>query len=202
MVAQPLDMAARHQAMGPVDSEGGEFWLENPWHFEMADFNLSMFEHNCLFFSNRANDFAEFGYLSGTDMDSDTRAVAVGDINNDGMPDLLIRNVGGGPLKVFLNNLPIKNYLKLSLIGVKSNGLGIGARLICELPGRKIYRDMFPENTLASQNPAQIIFGLDDCQRVESLTIRWPSGTVQKLSGIPANQHIQVTEGSDNFETL
>ena len=57
-------------------------------------------------------------------------------------------------------------------------------------------------NTLASQNPAQIHFGLDDCQRVQSLTIRWSSGTVQKFSGIPANQHIQITEGSDNFETM
>ena len=195
-------MQTEHEAMGEIDKDSGEFWLKNPWDFEKEDFNLSYFEHNGVFLNNDLKDFLNIGFFSGgADTHADTRACAVGDLNNDGRPDLIVRSIGGGPLRVFKNTFPQKNYLKVTLRGVQSNTQGLGARLKCEAGGRKIYRDMWSENTFFSQNPSQLIFGLREDDKVDSLEIRWPSGKVQTLQDIPANQHILITEGKDSYET-
>ncbi|MBI2191331.1 MAG: CRTAC1 family protein [Planctomycetes bacterium] len=194
MVAQPLDLTTEHPELGPVDREGGEFWVSNPWKFEGEDFNLSMFENNCVFLNRSGKKFANISYLTGADLDSDTRSVAVGDFNHDGMPDILVRNIGGGPVRVFLNEFPKKNYLTVSLRGTRSNRQGIGARLICKAGGRRLVRDLFPENSFYSENPDEVTFGLGDLPAVDSLTILWPSGRVQELSQVGVNQRLVVTE--------
>ena len=83
----------RHPAPRQVDGEVDEFWLENPFDFEKADkpVNLSMFERNRLFLNQGEGFLADASHVSGVDLESDTRAVAVGDLNEDGRPDLGVK---------------------------------------------------------------------------------------------------------------
>jgi hypothetical protein len=53
-----------------------------------------------------------------------------------------------------------------------------------------------------SQQPCEVHFGLGDAKSINHLTIQWPSGLVQELNDIPANQHIRITEGESAYALL
>ena len=98
--------------------------------------------------------FLEVSFLSGADNDSDSRSVLALDLKKPGQLDLVVRQVGGGPFKFYENQLPEASYLKVSLRGVMSNRLGIGAKLKAYVDGQQIVRDLQPINTYRSQHPA------------------------------------------------
>ena len=119
--------------------------------------------------------------------------------------ELIVRQSGGGAFLLFENNFPKRHYLQVSLRGMRSNKLGIVARLVAQAAGQQIVRELFPHNTFRSQAPNIVHFGLGDARRVERLTIRWPSGEVQELTDVDADRHIIVTEGRqgpDAVETV
>ena len=118
------------------------------------------------------------------------------DVTGDGMEDLIIRQAGGGPLLVFENRFPKTHWLQVSLRGDKSNRQGIGARVTAEVAGTKLTRELFPHNTYTSQAPAHVHFGLGAAERIEKLTVRWPSGTVQEFLEVAPDRRIVIREGS------
>jgi len=196
-VAQPLNRSSNLPAPGKVDDSIGEFWFGNPWQFHDAKKNLSAFERNRVFWNRGGLQFFDLSYLSGADSDGDGRSTAVGDLNGDGMPEVIVRQVGGGAFKLYANLFPRQHYLRVSLRGVRSNSLGIGARLVAEIGNRKIVRELYPANTFVSQNPSYVHFGLGNSTTIDRLRVRWPSGLEQELRDIPADQHIEVTEGEN-----
>src|SRR5262249_35587574 len=139
-------------------------------------------------------DFLDISFLSGADSDGDGRSVVAGDFRNIGRPDLMVRQIGGGPVLLFENNFPQKHYLKVSLRGVQSKRLGIGARLVATVHGQPLVREMYPANSFRSQMPNIVHFGLGDATKVDRLTIRWPSGAEQVLTDVAGDRHIIIEE--------
>ena len=121
--------------------------------------------------------------------------MVAGDFRNDGRLDLVVRQVGGGPVLLFENQFPKAHYLTVSLRGTASNRLGIGARLTATVSGRELTRELYPHNSFRSQMPSRVHFGLGDATRIDRLTIRWPSGAVQTLDDLAADRHVVITEG-------
>ena len=194
MAAQPFNIHIRHEAPREVDGSVNEFWLTNPFDFgKMRGVNLSMFERNRLFFNEGGGrSFADVSYLSGADTEADTRAVAVGDLDEDGRPDLVVRSTGGGAVRIFLNRIQGRSSLVVTLGGTRSNSDGIGARLLLEVDGRRLYREHFPKNSLLAQSANETIFGLGDHPRRLRLTITWPSGVTQVLENLkPGRIHVK-----------
>ncbi len=201
-MSQPLDINCRCEALGPVDKANGQFWVENPWLFQSVgqNFNLSCYERNRVYASALPQDgrFVEVSWLTGADDEGDSRGIVGADLDNDGMPDLVLAQIGGGALKIFQNHYPKASWLKVSLRGVRSNSLGIGARLTAEVGGRSLRRDLTASNTMWAQAPAQVLFGLGDAKKVDRLTIRWPSGEEQVLTDLAVNRHVEIREGDDH----
>src|SRR5205807_9765717 len=121
----------------------------------------------------RNRDFLEVSYLTGADNDGDGRSVVAGDFRNDGRLDLVVRQVGGGPVLLYENHFPRRHYLKVSLRGTKSNRQGIGARLIALVDGRQVVREQYPLNSYRSQMPNIVHPGLGDASKVDRLIIPW-----------------------------
>jgi hypothetical protein len=180
-----------------LDKDLGEFWSTNPWGIVSDGHNLSAFERNRVFLNIKGQDFLDISHLTGADSDGDGRSVVAADFRNVGMPDLIVRQAGGGSLILYENRLPRKHYLMVTLRGRQSNRQGVGARLTATVGGRQIVRELFPASAYRSQGPNQIHFGLADDTVVDTLTIRWPSGKVQTLTGLAADRHIVVDEGKD-----
>ncbi len=201
-MSQPCDRDCTVPAPGGLDQSLREFWVGNPWQIVANGHNLSAFERNRAFLNVRGQDFLDISHLTGADSDGDGRAAVAADLRNVGMPDLIVRQAGGGPLLLFENNFPRKHYLKVSLRGQVSNRQGVGARLTAVVKGRPIVRELYPANSFLSQAPNQVLFGLADDTRVERLTIRWPSGMVQELTDLAADRHVVVDEGKDGPDAV
>ena len=174
-----------------------DWWVDNPWKIAAAGKSLSGYERNRVYLNSGRGEFYEISSLTGgADSDGDGRAVVPCDVTGDGMEDLIIRQVGGGPLLVFENRFPKTHWLQVSLRGVKNNRQGIGARVIAEVAGKKITRELFPHNTYVSQAPAHVHFGLGAAAKVDKLTVRWPNGEVQEFKDVAADRRLVISEGA------
>jgi hypothetical protein len=201
-VSQPYNRNALVAQPGKLDPTLHEFWVSNPWQIVAEGHNLSCFERNRAFLNVKGKDFLDISHLTGADSDGDGRSVVAADFRNIGMLDLIVRQAGGGPLLLYENRLPRKNYLAVSLRGRTSNRQGIGARLTAMVQGQQIVREMYPANGFQSQAPNIVHLGLGDAQAVDHLTIRWPSGKVQVLKDLKGRRHVVVDEGKDGNEAV
>ena len=196
-MSQPFDRACKVPVPGEIDESLDEFWVGDPWAISTSN-NLSGFERNLVYLNKSGSNFVDISYLTGADSDGDGRCVIPADFNNDGRQDLVVRQVGGGPLQVYENRFPKQHWLKLSLRGTKSNSLGIGAKVTANLSGRLIVRELHPINSYRSQSPSLIHFGLGKHNKIDSLIIEWPSGIIQEIGEIDVDRHILIHEKNNN----
>ena len=119
-MTQPLDRTARIKAVGAIDENAGEFWVENPFDITSSGYNLSAFERNRLYVNHDGRSFVDASYATGTDIDADSRSVVTADFDRDGAPDLLVASAGGGPLRLFRNDFPRAGRVRIELEGVRA----------------------------------------------------------------------------------
>ncbi|HKD10151.1 MAG TPA: CRTAC1 family protein [Bryobacteraceae bacterium] len=125
-----------------------------------------------------------------------SRGLAVGDLDGDGRPEVVIVNMNDKP-SLLKNLTPRRNWISISLIGVKSNRSAIGARCAIEAGGRRQIAEIVGGGSYFSQNSPTLYFGLADAATVDSIQVRWPSGATQTWRNIAANRQIALTEGRD-----
>ena len=208
VVSQPSDRSAAIRTPGQIDSSLNEFWVSNPWDIVKEGHNLSAFDRSRTWLNLRGQGFLDVSYLSGADDDGDGRCVVAGDFRNNGRLDVVVRKVGADqkagryPLQVYENNFPQRHYLKVTLRGTRSNKQGVGARLVAVVNGQQLVREMYPLNSYRSQMANIVHFGLGDHDRVERLTIRWPSGAEQVLTDVAGDRHVIIEEGKEAVETV
>ena len=201
-MTQPSSRNTNLDAVCELDEDRGEVWIQNPWKVGETDENLSAYEPNQVFLNMPEGAFANIGYLTTADSDGDGRGVLVADVTGDLQPDLIVRSSGGGPLRIYENRFPRTHRLVVSLEGTKSNSLGIGATVVAEAGGRSISRQLFPQNNFVSTQASQVRFGLGAAEKIDRLSVHWPSGTSQVLTDVPMDAHIRITEDQDGFEVL
>jgi hypothetical protein len=88
----------------------------------------------------------------------------------------------------------------MRLVGTKSNRDGIGARVEIEAGGMRQVDEVRSGGSYLSQGDLRLHLGLGDATRVERVTVRWPSGTVDRMTGIPANRHVVIQEGTQSWK--
>ena len=129
-----------------------------------------------------------------------SRALATGDIDNDGDIDLLITNNSDRP-NLLLNEGGSANAILVRAIGTQSNRSGIGTRLTLVSAGRRQVREVQSGSSYLTQNDLRAHFGLAQSSRAERLEIRWPSGATEVVENLPANHVITVREGKGVIST-
>lgn len=115
---------------------------------------------------------------------------AIGDTNNDGFLDVF-RNGN-----IHLNNTNSNNWIKINTIGTLSNINGIGARIEIETPSGTQIRDVRSGEGFEFMSSLTAHFGLGTDTTINSLTIYWPSGTVDYIANPAINITHNITEGS------
>jgi enediyne biosynthesis protein E4 len=123
------------------------------------------------------------------------RGCAFGDFENNGTIGVVVNCVNDVPQLLRCVNTLKNNWLKVKAVGVKSNRSGIGARVVCATGGHRQMDEVRSGGSYISQNDLRIHFGLGKADHAD-IEIHWPSGTVDKLANVAANQVITVKEGS------
>lgn len=193
-MSQPLDRLCEHEALGELNKQAGEFWVKNALDIPNQGENLSAYERNRVYLNVAGKDFIDGSFASGADIDSDSRSVIAGDFNADQKPDLLVGSVGGGALRLFINQLEQPQRLQLELVGTKSNRMGIGTRITIEMGDSTITRDVFSSNGCMGLGPIQLSIGVGETEKIDKLSLRWPSGIVDELRNLAIKKHT-IREG-------
>lgn len=150
-----------------------------------------------LLFRNDGDRFAEVSAASGPgfSLERVSRGSATGDYDNDGDPDLLVFN-SGQPLSLLRNDQgAANNSITIRLVGTNGNPNGIGARLTAQSGDWVQTRELRGSRSYLSQSQLRICLGLGKRPQLDALTVRWPSGRVERFGPFTANQAIALVEG-------
>jgi hypothetical protein len=123
------------------------------------------------------------------------RGCAFGDFDNDGDIDVVVNCINDVPQLLRCDSRLKRNWLKVKTVGVKSNRSGIGARVLCTTGDHRQMDEVRSGGSYISQNDMRVHFGLGDAPHAD-IEVRWPSGTIDKIPAVAANQVLVVKEGS------
>jgi len=122
------------------------------------------------------------------------RGAAYGDINNDGALDLL-ESTNGGPALLFRNTGATNHSLRIKLVGTRSDRDGIGATATVTAGADRQSRALSSGSSYLSSSELVLTFGLASHLEADAVEIRWPSGQLDRLANVRADQIITVREG-------
>ena len=122
------------------------------------------------------------------------RGAAYGDIDNDGDLDLLV-TTNGGPAVLFRNDGGTNHCLRFKLVGTRSNRDGIGAVVRVTAGGESQWQMLRSGSSYLSSSELILTFGLGQHRQVDTLEVTWPSGQVDRLENVTADQLIIIREG-------
>ncbi len=121
---------------------------------------------------------------------------AIGDVDNDGYPEIVVLNNGGGDIFFWKNSSANDhNWLKVNLQGTISNKMGIGSWIEVSAGGQIQYHYTLCGEGYLGQNSGSEFFGLGTNQTIDYVKIKWLSGTIDYLDDVEVNQTIYITEG-------
>jgi enediyne biosynthesis protein E4 len=124
-----------------------------------------------------------------------SRGCAFGDFDNDGDLDVLIVNLSEPP-SLLRNDVTGNNsWLKVKLIGTKSNRSAIGARVVVKALDSTQTQEVQSQSSFLSCNDFRLHFGLGQAKDA-TVMVRWPSGDWQILPNVTVNQIVTVKEGT------
>ncbi len=124
-----------------------------------------------------------------------SRGVAFGDFDNDGDIDILIMNQNEPP-SLLRNDVSGGNHwLKVKLVGTRSNRSAIGATVIASYAGKKQAQAVMAQSSYLSVSDRRLHYGLGQATTAD-LEIRWPNGAQERIPNVAANQLITIREGA------
>lgn len=125
------------------------------------------------------------------------RGLAVGDLDNDGKPDLVISHLNE-PLAVLRNVAPTegRHWVGIELVGGKHSDL-VGTRVVLESAGGTQTRFVRGGGSYASTSDRRHVFGLGADAEATRVTVFWPSGKSQEFRGLRSGAYWRLTEGEE-----
>jgi hypothetical protein len=143
--------------------------------------SLGGYQSKRLWINDGAGKFAEVARAVGVTETYDGRAVALADLWNRGVLDVIVANQGG-PLLIYKNTVePGNAWIEFELEGTTSNRSAIGTQVTLYWSGRQQIQEVSGGSGFAAQNQRRLHFGLGQSDRVDKAVIRWPSGKIQTI---------------------
>jgi hypothetical protein len=127
------------------------------------------------------------------------RGLAIGDLDNDGRPDLVITNLSEAAVVLWNSprseQAPRNHWLGIELIGSEHRDV-VGATVVVEVQGRRLTRFAKAGGSYLSSSDRRIIVGLGTVEKPGRVTVSWPRGTEQHWDGLLADRYWRLEEGN------
>ena len=160
--------------------------------------SFSGYERDRLFY-NAGGTLVGSAYVFGLDGDHDGRAAAPVDIDGDGDLDLALLTLQG--LRLFENTADeqtppaARRYARVRLAATRSAAPALGAVVTLEAGGATRRDYVRITEGFQTQVPLDLHFGLGGAERIDRLTVAWPSGAREAWTDLPADRLLRVVEG-------
>ncbi|MFZ5863948.1 MAG: CRTAC1 family protein [Nitrospirota bacterium] len=186
-------------ALADVDLDGRLDLIAANGHVDaelarVLDGGARQHERPLLFRGTADGAYTEVGTMVGLAAAFVGRGLAAADFDRDGDIDLVFTE-NNGPARLYRNDLAKHRWLGVTLQGAGSNRDGIGAMVSVTAGGRTQTRMVRTGSSYLSQSERALLFGLGTADRVDEITVRWPSGTTEQRPGVIADQRLVITEG-------
>ena len=123
------------------------------------------------------------------------RGAAFGDLNNDGLIDVVIVNLGEAPT-VLLNTSNNRNQsVTFKLFETGGNHEAVGARLTLRSSKHSYIQEVQAGASYLSQNDLRLHFGLGADETIQGVEVRWSNGETEAVSGVTTNRIVTITQG-------
>ncbi|HEY3974415.1 MAG TPA: CRTAC1 family protein [Candidatus Sulfotelmatobacter sp.] len=164
---------------------------------DQHSFGVTYAEPPLLFHNLKNGKFEEIGTRSGQAMSRRyvARGAATADFFNDGGQDLLVSVLDASPLLLRNRTRPTGHWLRIKTIGVRSNRDGFGSRVQVKAGALTQSAEVRANSSFESASDPRLHFGLGSAIKVDSIEVRWPSGTVDKIGPIVGDQEVTIEEG-------
>jgi enediyne biosynthesis protein E4 len=124
-----------------------------------------------------------------------SRGLAAGDLFNDGNVDVVIGDIDGAPMILRNHGVPGRHWVSFELAGSRSNRLALNARISVTAGGMTQTGEVHSGGSYLSQNDLRLHFGLGTADRIDTVTIHWPSGKSETITGLAADKFYYALEG-------
>jgi hypothetical protein len=122
------------------------------------------------------------------------RGLATGDYDNDGAVDAAFVSLNDPPVLLHNEAAAGRRWIGVRLRGTQSNRDGIGAKLTLTVDSRKLTRWVTGGGSFLASHDRRVVFGLGSATGPAEIEIRWPSGRVQRITGLAAGKYHDVVE--------
>jgi hypothetical protein len=126
------------------------------------------------------------------------RGSAFADIDGDGDLDVVLAQTGGPPLLLRNDQQLGHHWLRLKLVGSKSNRDAIGAWIKVQVNGETLWRQVMPSRSYLSQSELPVTIGLGKAHQPESVEVIWPTGVHQTVEAVQVDQARTIVEPRGN----
>ena len=171
---------------------------------DRSNTDLKYAEHKYLYRNLRNGQFEEVTNQGGSGIleSAPARGCAFGDYDNDGDIDIAVNCINARPQLLRCDSTLKRNWIKIKLVGVKTNRSGIGSRVTVTArndpkAGQALVQvdELRSGGSYFSQNDMRMHFGLDQAEKADVVEIRWLSGHVDRLENLAANKLYVIEEG-------
>lgn len=126
-----------------------------------------------------------------------SRSSVIFDLDNDGDLDIVTNDFNSEPQVLISDLAQVKkiHWLKIVLVGTKSNRNGLGAKVRLHANGQTYTHYNDGKSGYLSQSVLPLYFGLGDATKIDSIEVDWPSGRKQVLTrDLRENHLMRITE--------
>lgn len=156
--------------------------------------SLSGYQRKRVWLNDGLGRFTDVAQVVGVTDTYDGRAVALADLSNRGVLDVIVANQRG-PLLIYRNTVqPGRHWIELALDGSSGNRSAIGARVEVQWNGRTQVQEVSGGNGFSSQNDRRLHYGLGSATKIDRIVIRWPSGRTQTIENPAIDRILAVKE--------
>jgi hypothetical protein len=156
--------------------------------------SLSGYQRKRVWLNDGVGRFTDVAQDAGATDTYDGRAVALADLSNRGVLDVVVANQRG-PALIYRNTVRDgHHWIAVELEGSASNRSAIGARVEVAWDGRRQVQEVHGGSGFSAQNQRRLHFGLGAAGAVERLVIRWPSGRTETIDRPAVDRVHRVTE--------